>query len=89
MRRVTLIACFLVLAIIAVSSYFRSVRKAEEATRTKDALVLQQAIHAYTADMGKAPQSLDDLVVAGYLKAKPERPMPIESDPIVPQNDRT
>jgi len=87
MRRATLIAYFLVLATIAISSYLRSMRQAEEAIRTEDALVLQQAIHAYTVDMGKAPQSLDDLVVAGYLKAKPEHP--IESDPIVPQYGRT
>jgi general secretion pathway protein G len=87
MRRVTLIVCLLVLAAIAICSNLRSVRKAKEAIRTEDALVLKQAIHDYTVDMGKAPQSVDDLVEAGYLKAKPEGP--IESDPIVPQNGRT
>ena len=68
MRRITLIVCFLVLATIAVSSHLCSVNKAEEAIRVEDTLVLQQAIHAYTVDTGKAPQSLDDLVKAGYLQ---------------------
>ena len=87
MRRAPWIACFLALAIISISLYLRSVRQAEEAVRIEDALVLQQAIDAYTVDMGKAPQSLDDLVAAGYLKAKPEPT--IESDPLVPQDGRT
>lgn len=62
-------------------------RQAEEAVRIEDALVLQRAIDAYAVDMGKAPHSLDDLVAAGYLKAKPERT--IESDPLFPQDGRT
>ena len=89
MRRITLIVCFLVLPTIAVSSRLCSVHKAEEAIQVEDALVLQQATHAYTVDTGKAPQSLDDLVKAGYLKAVPRHDVPMESDPIVPQNGRT
>jgi hypothetical protein len=53
------------------------VRQAEEAVRIEDALVLQRAIDAYTVDMGKAPHSLVDLGAAGYLKAKPERPLKV------------
>jgi general secretion pathway protein G len=88
MRRITLIVPSVVLTTIAVSLQLCSVHKAEEAIRIEDALVLQQAIHAYTVDTGKAPQSLDDLVRAGYLKAIPGHDVPIESDPIVPQNGR-
>jgi general secretion pathway protein G len=33
------------------------------------------AIDSYTMDKQKAPQSLDDLVQEGYLKAIPEDPM--------------
>lgn len=88
MRRTTLIACFLVLATIAISSYLHSERKAEQAVRTEDALVLQQAIHAYTVDTGKAPHSLNDLVIAGYLKAIPGHPTE-ETDPIVLPKGRT
>jgi general secretion pathway protein G len=89
MRRIILLVCFLVFATIAISSHLRSVHKAEEAMRVEDALVLQQAIDAYTVDTGKAPQSLDDLVKAGYLKAIPGHHVFIESDPLVPQNGRT
>jgi general secretion pathway protein G len=87
MRRATLIAFFLALAIIAIPLYLRLVSQVEEAVRIEDALVLQQAIDAYTVDIGKAPHSLDHLITAGYLKAKPE--CPIESDPLVPQDSRT
>ena len=35
---------------------------------------MRNAIDSYTVDKEKAPQSLDDLVQAGYLKTNPERP---------------
>ena len=36
---------------------------------------MRTAIDSYTMDKQKAPQSLDDLVQDGYLKAVPEDPM--------------
>jgi general secretion pathway protein G len=86
MRRITLTAFFLVLATAAVSSRLHAVRQAERATRAEDALTVQRAIHDYTAHIGKAPKSLNDLVTAGYLKALPGSPDLIESDPIIHQN---
>jgi hypothetical protein len=87
MRRATLTACFLALPILAVSSYLyledRAVRKIEVETRALEAEVISQAIHRYTVDMGTPPRSLDDLVVAGYLKAIPGRG-PVYYDPIMP-----
>ncbi len=38
------------------------------------------AIDSYTMDKQKAPQSLDDLVQDGYLKAIPEDPMTHSKD---------
>lgn len=89
MRRIIPVMCTFVLATMATSAYLRSVRRAEDAVRSADALVMRQAIRAYTIDKGKAPRCLDDLVKSGYLKSLPNRPIPLENDPIVPQNGRT
>jgi general secretion pathway protein G len=37
-----------------------------------DLWVMREAIDKYTVDKEKAPQSLQDLVTAGYLRAVPE-----------------
>jgi general secretion pathway protein G len=64
-----------VLAAIAIPSYISSLRNAKEAVLKEDLHVLRQQIDAYTNDKEKAPQSLDDLVQAGYLKEIPVDPM--------------
>ncbi len=64
-----------VLAAIAIPSYLASIRAAKEAVLKEDLHVLRQAIDSYTADKEKAPQALDDLVQAGYLKTLPVDPM--------------
>lgn len=64
-----------VLAAIAIPSYISSLKNAKEAVLKEDLHVLRQAIDAYTNDKEKAPQSLDDLVSAGYLKEIPMDPM--------------
>lgn len=64
-----------VLAAIAIPKYLQSLQHAKEAVLMEDLHVLRQAIDAYTNDKEKAPQSLDDLVSAGYLKSIPKDPM--------------
>jgi len=64
-----------VLAAIAIPKYQQSIQNAREAVLKEDLHVLRQAIDAYTNDKEKAPQSLDDLVSAGYLKTIPKDPM--------------
>ncbi len=64
-----------VLMAIAVPNYLSSLKGAKEAVLKEDLHVLRQAIDAYTVDKEKAPQSLDDLVQAGYLKSLPVDPM--------------
>ncbi len=63
-----------VLAAIAVPAYVQNVRHAREAVLREDLHTLRSAIDAYTIDKQKAPQSLDDLVRAGYLKVMPKDP---------------
>ena len=64
-----------ILSAIAIPAYLSSVKAAKEAVLREDLHVLRGAIDAYTADKEKAPQSLDDLVQAGYIKSLPVDPM--------------
>jgi general secretion pathway protein G len=69
-----------ILAAIAIPSYIRAVQKAREAVLKEDLHTLRTAIDSYTVDKEKAPQSLDDLVQAGYLKSVPVDPMTSRND---------
>ena len=64
-----------VLAAIAIPSYISSLKSAREAVLKEDLHVMRQAIDSYTMDKQKGPQSLDDLVQAGYIKEIPSDPM--------------
>jgi general secretion pathway protein G len=64
-----------ILAAIAVPSYVSSIKSAREAVLREDLHVMREAIDSYTMDKDKAPDSLDDLVQAGYLKSIPKDPM--------------
>ena len=69
-----------ILAAIAIPSYVNSVRKAREAVLREDLHTMRAAIDSYTADKEQAPQSLDDLVQAGYLKSIPVDPTTNRTD---------
>jgi general secretion pathway protein G len=64
-----------VLAAVAIPSFVAAIRSAKEAALKEDLHVMRDAIDSYTMDKNKAPQSLDDLVQNGYLKAIPSDPM--------------
>ena len=64
-----------VLATVAIPSFVGAVKQAKEAVLKEDLHVLRSAIDSYTMDKQKAPQSLDDLIQDGYLKAIPQDPM--------------
>jgi general secretion pathway protein G len=64
-----------VLMAIAVPSYIGAIKAAKESVLKEDLHVIRQAIDSYTMDKQKAPQSLQDLVDAGYLKSIPTDPM--------------
>ena len=64
-----------VLMAIAVPNYIAAVKAAKESVLKEDLHVIRQAIDSYTMDKQKAPQSLQELVEAGYLKAIPVDPM--------------
>jgi general secretion pathway protein G len=64
-----------ILGLIAASNQLRSVHKAREAVLREDLHTVRTALDSYTKDRGKAPPSMDDLVVAGYLKTIPGAPL--------------
>lgn len=68
------------LTAIAIPSYMTSVKKAREAVLREDLHTMRGAIDSYTVDREQAPQSLDDLVQAGYLKSLPIDPMTTKAD---------
>ncbi len=69
-----------ILLSIAIPIYTRSVAQAREAVLRNDLFELRKLISQYTLDKQKAPQSLDDLVQAGYLRAIPKDPMTNETN---------
>jgi general secretion pathway protein G len=77
------------LAAIAIPSYIRNVRAANEAVLKADLHAMRVAIDSYTVDKQKAPQSLDDLVQAGYLKTMPIDPITHRSDTWMPVQEDT
>lgn len=73
-----------ILAAIAIPSFTKNVQRAREAVLREDLHTIRTAIDSYTVDKQKAPQSLDDLVQAGYLKVIPIDPMTQRSDTWIP-----
>ena len=69
---VIVIAMILVLLSIALPMYQRSIIRTKETKLRHDLVTLNKAIVEYSLDKKKAPQSLDDLVQANYIKFVPD-----------------
>jgi general secretion pathway protein G len=69
------ISLVMILVAIAVPNYQRSIMRAKESVLKQDLFQLRSLISQYTLDKQKAPQALDDLISAGYLKQIPIDPM--------------
>jgi general secretion pathway protein G len=70
----------LILTAMAIPRFTSAIRSAKEAALKEDLHVMRAAIDSYTMDKQKAPQSLDDLITDGYLKAIPEDPFTYSKD---------
>jgi general secretion pathway protein G len=66
------ISLVLVLLSIALPMYNQSIIRAKEARLHHNLVTLNNVIQQYSLDKKQAPQQLDDLVSAGYLKFIPE-----------------
>jgi general secretion pathway protein G len=69
-----------ILATLAIPRFVGAIKAAREAVLREDLHVMRDAIDSYTMDKQKAPQSLDDLIQNGYLRAIPEDPMTHSKD---------
>jgi general secretion pathway protein G len=89
----TLIELMIVMSIIvillgiAIPNYRQSVVRARESVLKNDLFTMRSVIDQYTLDKQKAPQSLDDLVAAGYLKTIPKDPITNTTEWDVQQED--
>jgi general secretion pathway protein G len=68
-------AIIVILATIGAGRYEQALVRAHEAALHQDLFVMRQAIDQYTEDKEMAPNALDDLVMAGYLREIPTDPM--------------
>ena len=77
----TLVEVLVVMAIIAtlltlaVPRYFNSVDRSKEAVLRQNLATLRETIDKYAGDLGRYPDSLDDLVAKKYLRGVPVDPI--------------
>jgi general secretion pathway protein G len=82
----TLIELIVVMAIIALLAsivaprYLHTVDNAREASLKTSLNVMRDAIDKYMGDRGRYPDSLDELVKKGYMRAIPDDPVTGRSD---------
>jgi len=69
------ISIMLILVSVGVPMYQNSIKRARESVLRQNLFTLRSVISQYTLDKQKAPQSLDDLIGANYLKVIPPDPI--------------
>ena len=77
---IIVVSIIMILSSIAIPIYNQHVVHAREAVLREDLYSMRNAIDQYTQDKDKAPQSLDDVVSAGYLRALPKDPFTGQKD---------
>ncbi len=82
------ISIILILVSVALPAYNQSILRARESVLRQNLFTLRSVISQYTLDKQKAPQSLDDLVSAGYLKQLPVDPTSGRNDTWVPEEEQ-
>ena len=95
-RGFTLIELLVVMAIIslllsiAVPRYFGHIDKAKESVLRQDLAQMRDAIDKHFGDVGRYPESLDDLVTKKYLRKIPVDPVTDRMDTwvIVPPDNK-
>ncbi|MFN2482159.1 MAG: type II secretion system protein [Pyrinomonadaceae bacterium] len=69
------ISIIIILAVIVLPAYRRTVIVAQESVLKDDLFQMRKLLDQYAADKAQLPQSLEDLVSAGYLHEIPVDPM--------------
>src|ERR1700726_4882513 len=72
---IVVISIIIILMAVGIPNYNRTVIQSRESVLRSNLSTLRSVISQYTLDKQKAPQSLDDLVTASYLRQLPADPM--------------
>ena len=83
------ISVMMILMAVAVPLYQHHVIQAREAVLKQNLETLRKVLEQYRLDKGQSPQSLDDLVTAGYLPKIPVDPMTNKADWVTEPEDTT
>jgi general secretion pathway protein G len=81
------ISIIVILMAVAIPRYQVSILRARETVLKDDLYSIRTVIDQYTLDKQKAPQSLQELVDAGYLKQLPKDPFTNSTETWVPVQD--
>jgi general secretion pathway protein G len=81
------ISIIIILMSVAIPRYQASILRARETVLRDDLYTMRSVIDQYTLDKQKAPQNLQDLVDANYLKQLPKDPMTNSRETWVPVTD--
>src|ERR1051326_2273037 len=74
------ISILIILVSVALPQYQKTTMHARETILRHDLVTMRKLIDEYSADKGKLPQSLDDLVSAGYMREVPKDPITDNKD---------
>ena len=82
------ISIMLILISVALPNYNRAILRTRESVLKQDLYNLRNVIDQYKMDKQKAPQTLDDLVSAGYFRKVPVDPFTNQADWVIEQEDQ-
>jgi len=84
---VIVMAIVMILLGIAVPAYNASVQRARDSVMKQNLFTMRHLIYEFTLDKQRAPQSLDELKEAGYMKEIPIDPCTHQRDWVTEQED--
>ena len=81
------ISIIIILVSVALPQFQKTITHARETVLRDDLHKMRELIDQYAADKGKLPQSLDDLVTAGYMRELPKDPITDNKDWVIATGD--
>jgi len=86
---IIVISIIVILAMIVLPRYTNTIQQAREATLRDDLVQMRKMLDQYASDKGRLPQSLEELVSAGYLRDIPIDPITGERDWVIVTGEDT
>jgi general secretion pathway protein G len=81
------ISIIIILVSVALPQFQKTIMHARESVLKDDLHKMRELLDQYAADKGKLPQSLDDLVTAGYMRELPKDPITDNKDWVIATGD--